>query len=466
MTEIRSVKNALFTSAHLGGNLNRILKAVLTVSFMFIILVNTASAAVNASVELHGEKTDVILGEDIILKLSAVNIITKPVMTVQVILIPSSGMSVSSSEFVTSGAGQFTSTFNISTGAGRDIEVRIRANQIGDFDVKGRVIYYFGGDISTAEDSTLNLPITVRAPPAPPQTRVERITGLSTNELIIIGIAVLILIFVLYKLIKKSRDDAASPPANVHLYGEKTDVVLGEDIILKLSAVNVITKPAMTVQVILSTPSGMSVSSSEFVTSGAGQYTTTYTIDPGAGKDFEVRIKANQTGDFEVKGRLVYYYGKDKQNAEDQTLVLPIKVRPGESEYERAGRLGVADVRSQHAVKSEVLEFGRQQKVKDAETDLLIEQKESEADFEEAKRGIEALRLLKQTKAEAKKAGYDEEGDDKGRAIKFGRSGSITENGSIIQRSNIGAGARKCPNCGATLPKYASFCGECGSKMG
>jgi hypothetical protein len=417
--------------------MNGILKASLVVSFIFILLINTASAIENASVELHGEKTDVVLGEDIILKLSAVNIITKPTMTVQVILIPPSGMSVSSSEFVTSGAGQFTSTFNISTGAGRDIEVRIRANQIGDFNVKGRVIYYFGGDISTAEDSTLNLPIKVREPPPPPQTGVERMTGLSTNELAIIGIVALVLIFVIYSLIKKSRQEAASPPASVTLHGEKTDVVLGEDIILKLSAVNVITKPAMTVQVILTPPSGMSVASSDFVPSGAGQYTTTYTINPGAGKDSEVRIKANQAGDFEVKGRVVYYFGKDKGTAKDQPLALPVKVRPGESEYERAARLGVADVRSQHAVKSEVLDFERLQKVKDAETDILIEQKESEADFEEAKRGIEALRLLKQAKAEGKKA-VDEQDDDKGSTIKFGRSGSITEKGSIIRYTPIG----------------------------
>ncbi len=442
--------------------------------FIFIILVNTASAVENiskpsASVELHGEKTDVVLGEDIILKLSAVNIITKPMMTVQVILIPPSGMSVSSSEFVTSGAGQYTSTFNISTGAGKDIEVRINTNQIGDFNVKGRVIYYFGGDISTAEDSTLNLAITVRPPPPTPvdeRTAVEKTTGLSKNTLIIIGILALILILIIYRSRKKSAQAEALISASVQLYGEKTDVVIGEDIVLKLSAVNVITKPAMTVQVIIIPPSGMSVTSSGFVTSGAGQYTTTYTVDPGAGKDFEVRIKPNQTGDFEVKGRVVYYFGKDKGTTKDQPLTLPVKVRPGENEYERAGRLGVADVRSQHAVKSEVLEFGRQQKVREAETDILIEQKESEADFEEAKRGIEALRLLKQAKAEGKKAGYDKEEDDKGSTIKFGRSGSITENGNIIQRSNIGAGGtKKCPNCGAALPRYASFCGECGGKL-
>jgi len=116
--------------------------------FLFLLLVNTVSAAENASVVLHGEKTDVVIGEDIILKLSAVNIITKPVMTVQVILIPPSGMSVTSSDFVTSGAGQFTSTFKLDPGAGKDIEVRIKTNQAGDFYVTGRVIYYFGDDKS------------------------------------------------------------------------------------------------------------------------------------------------------------------------------------------------------------------------------------------------------------------------------------------------------------------------------
>ncbi len=242
------------------------------------------------------------------------------------------------------------------------------------------------------------------------------------------------------------EDAAARPSASVQLHGEKTDVVLGEDVILKLSAVNLITKPAMTVQVILIPPSGMSVTSTEFVISGAGQYTTTYTINPGSGRDIEVRIKTNQTGDFEVRGRIVYYYGEDKETAEDHTLTLPIKVKPDESA---------------------VREFERFQKVKDAETDILIEQKESEADFEEAKRGIEALRLLKQTKAEGRKgeAGASQEGDDKGRTIKFGRSGSITENGSIIQRSTIGASARKCPNCGREVEANERFCLECGAKL-
>jgi len=116
-----------------------------------------------ASVQLHGEKTNVVLGEDILLKLSAVNLITKPIMHVQVIIIPPSGMSVTSSAFAKSGAGQYTTTYELEPGTGKDIEVAIRSNQVGDFEVNGRIIYYFGDDRDDAEDHTLLLPITVRA---------------------------------------------------------------------------------------------------------------------------------------------------------------------------------------------------------------------------------------------------------------------------------------------------------------
>lgn len=118
----------------------------------------------------------------------------------------------------------------------------------------------------------------------------------------------------------------APSSASVSLYGEKTQVVAGEDILLKLSAVNLITKPVMHVQVIIIPPSGMSVSSSEFVQSGAGQYTTTYELEPGQGRDIEVRIETNQPGDFNVKGRVVYYFGENSKKVEDYTLDLPIQV--------------------------------------------------------------------------------------------------------------------------------------------
>ena len=132
----------------------------------------------------------------------------------------------------------------------------------------------------------------------------------------------------------ENSKSAAQPSASVNLHGEKTRVVSGEDILLKLSAVNLITKPVMHVQVIIIPPSGMSVSSSEFVQSGAGQYTTTYELEPGQGRDIEVRIETNQPGDFNVEGRVVYYFGEDTENAEDYTLNLPIKVEKKSSPVE------------------------------------------------------------------------------------------------------------------------------------
>jgi PGF-CTERM protein len=119
--------------------------------------------------------------------------------------------------------------------------------------------------------------------------------------------------------------------ASVNLYGEKTDVVLGEDILLRLSAVNLITKPPMSVQVIIIPPSGMSVTSAEFAETIAGQYSATYKLEPGKGRDVGVRIKSNPVGDFVVEGRIVYYFGGDKTTGEDHTLTLPIKVRSVET---------------------------------------------------------------------------------------------------------------------------------------
>ncbi len=122
--------------------------------------------------------------------------------------------------------------------------------------------------------------------------------------------------------------------ASVSLTGEKTDVVLGEDISLKLSAVNLISKPKMYVQVIIILPSGMSVTSSEFSRIGTGnQFAANYELEPGDGKSINVNIKPNQIGDFKVNGRIVYYFGDDKEFAEDVVIDLPIKVREGSTAF-------------------------------------------------------------------------------------------------------------------------------------
>lgn len=157
----------------------------------------------SASINLYGEKTEVIIGEDVIFKLSAVNKITKPTMTVQVILIPPSGMSVTSSEFVTSGAGQFTSTFKLDAGAGRDIEIRVKTNQQGEFVMGGELIYYYGNDISNAEEQTLSLPIKVNPYVPPSVTSTTPVPGPGEGQFPVYGLLIIIIIFLLFIIIKR-----------------------------------------------------------------------------------------------------------------------------------------------------------------------------------------------------------------------------------------------------------------------
>lgn len=157
---------------------------------------NSGQYSKSASVSLHGEKTDVVMGEDILLRLSAVNLITKPKMHVQVIIIPPSGMSVTSSEFSKSAAGQFTANYQLEPGDGKDIEVRIRSNQVGEFNVNGRIIYYFGDDKDKSEDQTLNLPIKVRKEVASGQEPAGKSTPGFEG---VIGISGLLFVLVLIK---------------------------------------------------------------------------------------------------------------------------------------------------------------------------------------------------------------------------------------------------------------------------
>lgn len=119
---------------------------------------------------------------------------------------------------------------------------------------------------------------------------------------------------------------------SVWITSEKTEnVELDEDAILKLSAVSLITKPKMMVQVIIMVPSGVSVTASDFSQSGTNQYTSKYELQPGDNKHVEVKIRANQPGTFNVKGRIIYYFGDDPSSGKEYTKDVTINVVPAGS---------------------------------------------------------------------------------------------------------------------------------------
>lgn len=160
---------------------------------------------ISASVSLHREKTNVVVGEDVLLKLSVVNLITKPVMNVQVIIKPPSGMSVTSTEFSQGAAGQYTSTYKLEPGASRDIEVRLKPNEKGNFIVEGWVVYYFGDDITSKKEEILKEPITVRLPDEITPTINPQGGENSDGSSTILGlIAIIAMIFTAYVIFNKA----------------------------------------------------------------------------------------------------------------------------------------------------------------------------------------------------------------------------------------------------------------------
>jgi hypothetical protein len=97
------------------------------------------------SVDLHGERTNIELGQESLLKGSIVSFNTnRDKMHAQIVIIPPSGVSVVSADFVKSPAGQYASDFELDPGKGKDIEVTIIPNEVGEFKVSSKITYYFG----------------------------------------------------------------------------------------------------------------------------------------------------------------------------------------------------------------------------------------------------------------------------------------------------------------------------------
>ena len=101
---------------------------------------------VGPSVYFGTTRTTIKKSEDAIFTLSAVNPIGNPSMTVQLILKPPSGVSVTSSSFAKAGSGIYTCTQTIESGDNvRSIEVRLTGNQAGIHEIESEVYHQFEG---------------------------------------------------------------------------------------------------------------------------------------------------------------------------------------------------------------------------------------------------------------------------------------------------------------------------------
>lgn len=125
---------------------------------------HTFAQAGDVSIHLHLSKTTVEVGEEIQATLSIANSIAEPPIKVRLILKVPPGMSVSSTEHLEAGAGQYIGTYDVDTGKLRHIGLVLHPNQAGFFVVEGHLEWYFGDDTGASETKTQSFPVTVRSP--------------------------------------------------------------------------------------------------------------------------------------------------------------------------------------------------------------------------------------------------------------------------------------------------------------
>ena len=133
------------------------------------------------SVKLQADKFEVKVGEPVVLNLSAVNTIAKPEMTLQFILQVPSGWSMSGAGLTDACSGQCVATYKLAPGELKSTFLHMLPNQIGSFDAKGRITWYFGDDTQILYGESVSLELTVTEsstlapPPAPTSTPTPRV---------------------------------------------------------------------------------------------------------------------------------------------------------------------------------------------------------------------------------------------------------------------------------------------------
>jgi hypothetical protein len=124
---------------------------------------------------------------------------------------------------------------------------------------------------------------------------------------------------------KADTPDSVEPYVN--LYGQRTDVLIGDEVILILSVVNPITSPNdLIVQLTLNIPSGWSVTSTEFGSAVGGLPTAVYETRKGTAQQISVHLLANEPYQGEIIGYIDYYFAGDQAKHHDQ-VNLPVTAR-------------------------------------------------------------------------------------------------------------------------------------------
>jgi len=108
------------------------------------------------------------------------------------------------------------------------------------------------------------------------------------------------------------------------LTSDKTSVVMDEEFLLQLSVVNLISSPNIKAQIILSPPSGLVITSSNFAQSGTNQFTSTYDFKSGENRNIEISAKTTHEGTYNIIGNIIVIPANSQNETEIHNLNLVV----------------------------------------------------------------------------------------------------------------------------------------------
>ena len=220
---------------------------------------------------LHTERIEVKTGQPEIISFSVKNNQSNPTLAIDVVLRAPQGLNLSGDQCTT--AGQCTDSYRLGAGEHKSMKLTATAQQAGNFTIEADVDWSSPGGTSIRSSTSVKL---------------EAVGPLEGEP-------------------------------NIYLHASKTEVSLGDPVILTFSATNSIAKPTMQVSLNLEIPSGWAVSGTGFTDACAGQCIADYTIDSGKSREITLNLFANQAGEEEVKAVMEWYFGDDQSTLSRKT---------------------------------------------------------------------------------------------------------------------------------------------------
>ena len=128
-------------------------------------------AAGQPCVDIQGERTEVVEGDEVRIAFSTINSLAQPPMTVSMTLQAPSGWTIVGEGIADACTSQCSAVYQIGSGKQRAVTFTSRANEAGQFVFQGRLEWYFGSDRERIYSENKDIRVIVTEPtptPTPP----------------------------------------------------------------------------------------------------------------------------------------------------------------------------------------------------------------------------------------------------------------------------------------------------------